>query len=439
LFKAYQFKNFIYQALDELKFIKPTEIQKRIIPKVMAGENVIGKSQTGTGKTHAFLLPLIDKLSNNSELEVLILTPTRELGFQLYEETVKITKHAPTAIDVRLYVGGADRVREMERLERSQPKIAIGTVGKITDLAVSSNILKIHTAKTVVFDEADMIFEFDKLEKVDQIITRLDKAVQILVFSATVNYSLRDFLNKYLAKLPMIDLSEEEFTKSSINHIFIPTKNKSKEELLAALLATFHPFLALIFVNTKSKVDELSAYLAASGYPVAKLSGDLQARARKQVLRRIKNGDYQYVVATDLAARGIDIIGVSHVINYELPDDIDYFVHRVGRTGRADFTGTSISLYDYEDDFYLNKLKAKGLNCVYMTLKQGELIKLTDRDIRPSRPALSMAEELHRAIPLPKKIKPGYRKKRKMEIEKQIRRQRRQKIEAIYRRKGKQR
>lgn len=430
MFRKYNFKNFINEAIRELGFEKPTEIQEKIIPKVLAGESVIGKSQTGTGKTHAFLFPLINGLGPGPETDVLILTPTRELGFQLYEETVKITSRAPEPIDVRLYVGGADREREIERLEKSQPKIVIGTIGKINDLAVTENVLKIHTIKSVVFDEADMIFESDRLADVDGILSRVDETVQILVFSATVNQELRVFLNKYLEKIPMIDLSGREFATSSVEHVLIPVKNRDKDQLLDNLLANFHPYLALTFVNTKSRADELAGRMASAGYNVGKLTGELTSRERKQILRRIKAGQFQYVVATDLAARGIDIVGASHVINYELPPEIDYFVHRVGRAGRAGFTGISYSLYDYDDIDYLQKLRAKGLKCALMDFKGGELRKVSSRSLRP-RP--KPGEELHRKIPLPKKVKPGYRKKRKLEIEKHIRRLRRQRIDAIYR------
>jgi ATP-dependent RNA helicase CshB len=434
MFKKYRFKEFIYEAIAELGFTAPTEIQDKIIPKVLSGQSVIGKSQTGTGKTHAFLFPLINNLGDGPETEVLILTPTRELGFQLYEETVKITKHAPMPIDVRLYVGGTDREREIERLAKSQPKIAIGSIGRISDLAVTANALKIHTIRTVVFDEADMIFESDRLTTVDAILSRIDATAQILVFSATINQELRVFLNKYLAKIPMIDLAGREFTRETITHVFIPAKNRDKDALLSELFSTFHPYLALIFVNTKARADELASHLAATGLEVGKLTGDLSPRDRKQMLRRIKSGQYQYVVATDLAARGIDITGVSHVINYELPTDIDFFTHRVGRTGRAGFTGMSISLYDYDDVEYLQKLRAKGLKCALMDFVNGELVRISSGTFRRRK---QLGEELHRIIPMPVKIKPGYRKKRKLEIEKRIRKLRRERIEAIYKGKRK--
>lgn len=438
MFKQYKFNKYIYQALDELEFIEPTEIQKQVIPIIQQGNNVIGKSQTGTGKTHAFLLPLLNNLTPSLETEIVIIVPTRELALQIYDEVNKITKFFPSNIDVRMFVGGTNREAEMERLEKSQPKIAIGTIGKIKDLVITTNLLKIHTAKTVVVDEADMVFESSEIEEIDQIFARFNEDIQTLVFSATLPNDLVVFLNKYLKKFEIIDLSKKDISKSSISHIFIPTKNKDKMQLLYDLLTSFHPYLALIFANTKTKVDEVAEYLSVQGLKVGKLTGDLEPRERRQVIKRIKDGMFQYVIASDIASRGIDIIGVSHVINYELPSDVEFYTHRTGRTGRADFEGVSISFYDYEDDAYINKLEAKGLNCIYMALKDNELVPTKERNARDKRiPRTStIEEEIHRRIPLPKKVKPGYRKKRKEEIEKKLKKIKRQKIEDIYRRKA---
>lgn len=438
MFKQYKFNKYIYQAIDELGFIEPTEIQKQVIPIIQHGNNVIGKSQTGTGKTHAFLLPLLNNLSNSLGTEIVIIVPTRELALQIYDEVIKITKFFPGNVDVRMFVGGTNRDAEMERLEKSQPKIAIGTIGKIKDLAITTNLLKIHTAKAVVVDEADMVFESSEIEEIDQIFARFNEDIQTLVFSATLPNDLIVFLNKYLKKFEMIDLAKRNISKSSISHIFIPTKNKDKMKLLYDLLTSFHPYLALIFANTKTKVDEVAEYLSSQGLKVGKLTGDLEPRERRQVIKRIKDGMFQYVIASDIASRGIDIIGVSHVINFELPSDVEFYIHRTGRTGRADYEGVSISFYDYEDDEYINKLEAKGLNCIYMTLKDNELVPTKERNARDKRirRTSTVEEAIHRQIPLPKKVKPGYRKKRKEEIEKRLKKIKRQKIEDIYRRKA---
>lgn len=437
MFKDYNFKEYINKGLDFIGFSEETDIQKEVISRALRGENIIGKSQTGSGKTHAFILPMLQKLEINDEISSVIIVPTRELGFQIYDEISKITKFSEEFIDVRLYVGGTNRESELARLEKTQPNIVIGTIGKIKDLAITTNALKIHTAKMVIVDEADMVFETLEFEEVDHIFARFEEP-QILTFSATISETMMHFLDKYLSKNKVIDLVGKKNLKAEIEHVFIPTKNRNKDNLLFDLLNTFHPYLALIFANTKVKVDEIADFLVSKGLKVAKITGDLEPRERKQVLKRIKDGQYQYVVASDLASRGIDLEGVSHVINYELPNDIEFFIHRIGRTARYDATGTSISFYDYDDDNYLKKLEEKGIHSVYKNLKNGELTVTRERNAKRPERKLSPAEKLlHEKIPLSKKVKPGYKKKRKELINKEARKLKRSRINEIYKRKAK--
>ena len=274
-----------------------------------------------------------------------------------------------------------------------------------------------------------------EMEEVDKVFGRFLNP-QIMTFSATIPQNLMVFLNKYLSKNEVIDLVGKDNSKESIDHIFIPTKNKNKDELLVTLLNTFHPYLALIFANTKNKVDEIADYLASNGFKVGKITGDLEARERKQVIKRIKEGQFQYVVASDIAARGIDITGVSHVINYELPKDIEFYIHRIGRTARFDATGMAISFYDYEDDNYIKALKQKGLACTYRNLKDGELKPTKERNVT-FRKTSKFEAEVHKQIPLSKKVKPGYKKKRKEQIQKEARKNKRNYINEVYKRKRK--
>ena len=435
-FKKYKFKDYIYEGLESISFYEPTEVQDSVIPLALKGENIIGKSQTGTGKTHSFLLPILQSIDETlDEVQAVIIVPTRELAFQLYDETIKLTKFSESPIDVRTFIGGTNRDAEIKRLEKSQPQIVIGTIGKIQDLVVKENILKIHTAKIVAIDEADMVFEITEMEEVDKVFVKFDEEVQKLIFSATISNELVHFLNKYLSKNEVIDLTKKELSKNTIEHIFIPTKNKDKLSLLVDLLNGIHPYLALIFANTTEKVDEIAEYLSGEGLKVGKLTGKLQARERKQVLKRIKDGMYQYVVCSDIASRGIDITGVSHVVNFELPNDIEFYVHRTGRTARFSNTGFAITFYDYDDDSYINKLEEKKLKCVYKALKDGVLVDTKERNAREKRDRRidSFEESLHTKIPLGKKVKPGYKKKRKEEIKKQVRKYKQGKIKEAIR------
>lgn len=438
-FLDYNFKDYIIQGLNELGFNETTKIQEIVIPHALNGESLIGKSATGSGKTHAFLLPILQRLdSSKPYVQALIISPTRELATQLFSEVTKITKFNPH-IEAKLYVGGTNRDNEIEWLSKKQPQIVVSTIGKLKDLAVKENALKIYTTKTVVIDEADMVFESSELKEIDSIFALFQEKIQTLVFSATISKNLIGFLNKYLSKTPVYDVDKDTISKNTIEHIFIPTKNKNKFELLYSLLKTFEPYLCLIFANTKDKVNEIAKFLASKNISTVKLSGELESRERKQVLKRIKDGAVQYVVASDLASRGIDITGVSHVVNFELPSDLEFYIHRSGRTARYDGTGKCITLYDFSDDSYIKNLKAKGLNCVYMTIKNNELVITKERNtkiIRKSSFVKRVEEELHYKTPMPKKVKPGYKKKRNEEIEKQVRRLKRKHIQEIYKKRN---
>jgi len=435
-FVNYKFKDYINKGLASIDFYEATPIQEIVIPKLLKKENIIGKSETGTGKTHAFILPVLQNLDEEKEeVQAVVFSPTRELATQLYDEFLKITKFAD--IDVRLYVGGTDRENEIKRLEKSQPQIVIGTIGKIKDLAIDTNVLKIFTAKTIVIDEADMVFEKEEIETLDKVFANLDNFENVASFSATIPAGLVNFLNKYFIKHEVIDLTTSKTGKKEIEYIFIPTKNKDKNQLLLDVLKTFTPYLVLIFANTKETVNNVASFLGNQGIKVAKLTGDLEARERKQVLKRIKDGSIQYVVASDIASRGLDIEGVSHVINYELPQDIEFFIHRVGRTGRYDLTGTAISFYDFNDDQYLLDLKKKGMICTYMALAQDGTLKPTskrnNRAQEHKSPKVKQIEnDVHLRTPMPKKVKPGYKKKRLDQIERKLKYMKRRKIDEMF-------
>ena len=436
-FDDYKFKDYIYKGLENINFKKPTEVQEIVIPKALKGDNIIGKSQTGTGKSHAFILPVLQKLDeNNKEVQTVIVSPTRELAYQLYNNIIEITKFSDTPIDCRLYIGGQNRENEINKLNVSQPQIVIGTIGKLTDLAIKTNLLKIHTAKIVIIDEADMVFEMSEISEIDKLFARFQD-IQVMSFSATIPNNLINFLNKYLDKSDVIDLVKKKVEKDNISHYFLPTKNKNKDELLCDILRAIQPYLVLIFANTVKKVDEIAIMLSSNGFKVGKLTGELEARERKNILNRIKNGEFQYVVCSDIASRGMDIIGVSHVINYELPKDSEYYIHRIGRTARMDATGMAISFYDYEDENYVNILKNKGLTITFMAFKNGEFVITKERN-RQTKKTSALEQEIHAKHPVPKKVKPGYKKKRKEAIEKEIRKVKRNHIEQIYRKKARE-
>ena len=431
-FSDYNLKPFLNEGLKSIKFISPTKIQELVLPRAIKKESIIVQSATGSGKTHSFLIPILQNLNiEKEEVQAVIISPTRELASQLYEVLLKLTKYSSTPINVARAIGGVDREQEIKRFEKSQPHIVIGTIGRLNDLVVDSNVLKIHNAKTVIIDEADMIFEEKELEEVDKIMGVVQGNPQFLVFSATIPQGLKTFLKKYLRGIDVISLEEKTLTHKNITHIMVPCKAKDRKDVLLQLMDYINPYLGIIFCNTKETVDELSLFLAEQGLKIGKLHGDLDDRNRKQILKRITNLEFKYIVASDIAARGIDIEGVSHVINYDLPKEIEFYIHRTGRTARFDKTGEAYSLYAYGDDAYVKKLQAKGLEVTFMKLSNGTLSPASAPK-RPATKAKTYEEELHQKIRLPKKVKPGYKKKRKEEIKKLVSKAKRQHIDELY-------
>lgn len=436
-FNKFHLKEYINLGLKNIGFNAPTKIQDLVIPRALTGESLVVESATGSGKTHSFLIPILENLDEDlNEVQTIIISPTRELATQLYNCLVELAKYKET-INVARIIGGADREAEIKRFEKSQPQIVVGTIGRISDLAINSNVLKVHTAKQIVIDEADMIFDQKELIEVDKLIGKIQGEPQFLIFSATIPKGLRIFLNKYLSRVKSISIKEEKLTHGNINHIMVPCKAKNKYDILKELLNTINPYLAIIFANTKENVDELAMNLANDGYRVGKLHGAMEDRIRKQMIRRIHNLEFQYVVASDIAARGIDIQGVSHVINFDLPNDIEFYIHRTGRTARFDQTGNAYSLYAYEDDEYIKNLQAKGLKTTVLKIVNGEFVdaKILRKSTEKSKTVM-IEEEVHKKIPVPKKVKPGYKKKRKELIEKTIKKVKKERIQEIYRQKA---
>lgn len=427
-FREFNFKEYIYQALDEINFKEPTEVQARLIPTILKGKSVVGQSQTGSGKTHTFLLPIFQNLNaQKDEVQAVITTPSRELAYQIYEAAKQLAKFSPENIWIQNYVGGTDKQRQIEKLKSHQPQLVIGTPGRILDL-VRENALDIHNAHYLVVDEADMTLDLGFLKETDAIASTLPKDLQMLVFSATIPEKLRPFLRKYMYN-PVIEVvANKHVISPTIDNWLVSTKGRDRNKLIYDLLTMGKPYLALVFANTKERADELTNYLRSQGLKVAKVHGGIQPRQRKRIMREIQNLDYQFVVATDLAARGIDIEGVSHVINDDIPEDLEFFVHRVGRTGRNGMKGTAITLYEPSEEKLIDELESMGVHFVPKAVKNGEIVDSYDRNRREKRQTRkeSMDPKLRGFVKKEKKKrKPGYRKKIKRAIKRDEQQKRR--------------
>ncbi|WP_026692875.1 DEAD/DEAH box helicase [Peribacillus kribbensis] len=427
-FERFNFQNYIIDAINELGFSKPTEIQERVIPAIKNGWSMIGQSQTGTGKTHAYLLPVMDRLDlEKEEVQAIIAAPTRELANQIYQEALKIAAQFPedSPVSVKLFIGGTDKQRTIEKLKK-QPQLVIGTPGRIKDLVIE-NALEVYNAKTLIVDEADLMLDMGFIEDVDQFAGKMAEKTQMLVFSATIPEKLKPFLKKYMENPKYVQVSPGQAAAKKIDHVLIPAKHRNKMTLLYDMLQLYNPYLAIIFTNTKKKAEEVAASLTGKGLKVGRIHGDLTPRERKKMMKQVNDLEFQYIVATDLAARGIDIEGVSHVINFELPSDLDFYIHRTGRTARAGYSGIAATIYETSDEDALNRLEKMGIEFKNIDIRDGEWTEAEDRNKRQKRKRQDddAVETAKRLVKKPSKVKPGYKKKMQYEMESIKKRQRR--------------
>ena len=440
-FNEFNLKPYLVKAVQAINFRQPTPVQEKVIPDILAGKSVVGQSATGSGKTHAFLLPIFTRINPDDQaVQAVITTPSRELAYQIYNAAKQLNKFADQPLTIHNYVGGTDKQHQIDQLERKQPQLVIGTPGRVLDL-INSQHLDIHTATMFVVDEADMTFDMGFLEPVDQIASHFPDNLQMMVFSATIPQKLRPFLKKYMANPVLEEIPTETVINPDVENWLMSTKGQDKNQLIYRLLTMGEPYLALVFANTKERVEELTRYLSEQGLKVAMIHGGLEPRKRKRTMRQIRNLDYQYVVATDLAARGIDLDGVSLVINDDIPSDLEYFVHRVGRTGRNGMPGTAITLYAPAEDDLISKLEERGIKFIPKQLKNGRIVTTHDRNRRKKykRRQAELDPSMKGYVKkTKKKVKPGYKKrikraikedeqqKRKMELRHKIRKAKRQ-------------
>ncbi|MBK5442577.1 MULTISPECIES: DEAD/DEAH box helicase [unclassified Peribacillus] len=427
-FERFNLKSYILDAVRTLGFDKPTEIQERVLPSLLKGSSLIGQSQTGTGKTHSYLLPIMNKLdAGKNEVQAIISAPTRELANQIYKEALKIADHFPEdeQIQVRCFIGGTDKQRMIDKL-KIQPQLVIGTPGRIKDL-VEAQALQVYTAKMLVVDEADLMLDMGFLEDVDLFASRMAEKIQMLVFSATIPEKLKPFLNKYMENPKYVQVNPKQATAAKIEHVLIPLRHRNREQLLHDIIVRYNPYLAIVFTNTKKMADHVANSLIEKGLNVGRIHGDLTPRERKKMMKQIKDLEYQFIVATDLASRGIDIEGVSHIINYELPSDLDFYIHRTGRTARAGYSGIAATIYDTSDEDSLNRLEKMGIEFHDADIQNGDWINIDERNKRKNRKKQKSDIDVKasRHVKKPTKVKPGYKKKIQRDVENFKKRERR--------------
>lgn len=346
----------IEKALTKMGFEEFTEIQAKAMPLIEAGKDIIGHSQTGTGKTAAFGLPLLDRLDyDNQNIQSIIICPTRELAVQVKAEVDSMGQYLPKLKTVAIY-GGESITIQMKSL-KYKPQVIIGTPGRIIDL-IKRNYIKLFDVSYLVLDEADEMLKMGFIEDIEFILQQTNSDRQTVMFSATMPKRIVDITHKYMKNPELVSVVVGEEANRDITQHYYLVQDKNKIEGITRLLSVYNTSLTLIFCNTKRKVDDVTRELSKKGYNVDKIHGDLKQTNRLQVLDSFHAGVLDILVATDVAARGLDIKNVEVVINYDVPEKAEYYVHRIGRTGRIGNKGFSFTMVAKRDIHRLNNIMA---------------------------------------------------------------------------------
>lgn len=437
-FKDFNLSEYTKSFIELNNFKNPTPIQEAVIPYALKGRDIIAVSATGTGKTHAFLIPIMEKINTESQtVQAVITAPTRELAVQIFEFAKLISIANPNII-IKLITGGINRDKMIDSLKQ-QPHIVIGTPGRIKDLFINEAVLRVDTASIFILDEADMTLEYGFLDDVDAICGRMSENLQMLAFSATIPLSLKQFLKKYMRNAITIDMQNDSDFNPKIEHILIPCKHKSYSQIILSIKDGFMPYVCLIIANTRDEASEIASDLRNTNINLLEIHGGLTSRERKQAMKELTNLTQTYVVATDIASRGLDIEGITHVISCGFPVDLDFYIHRSGRTGRSGKEGTCFALYHEEDAKSIKNLQAKGIKFKHQVFKDNRWKELPPFGYKRKPKNDLIEKEIAKTLTRKNaKVKPGYKKKRKAQIEKIKRKEKRNFIQEQIRQQQKE-
>lgn len=414
-FQDLNLKEFVLKTIQNLKFKELTKIQEKMIPKILKNQSIIVNSNTGTGKTYGYLLGVINKINSDiNKTQTIIILPTKELAFQVSVIIQQFLKNNDKLKMVNL-IQNKNWTEQKQKFENTPPHLVIGTPSKLKKM-LDDEILNLTTSKMVVIDEVDMIFDLDFINEIDFLLSKMAKDTQFMVFSATINNQLQGFLRKYLPNTKIIDLVDYNQQKN-IEHFLIKAKYHNRLKILDELLNKTDPFLCLIFVNKKTEISEVLKLFSQKKIKIGQIHSNLQPRERIKMLKRIKNNEFKYVVCSDIASRGIDLLGVSHVISLNLPYDLTYYFHRAGRTGRGKYHGSSFLFFDSNEEEQINLLIKKGIDFKMWS----DTSKTVKTERKSSNIIIDMAQNDLKKIfskYSSSPIKPGYKKQRQEDIKK---------------------
>ncbi|MCR5079606.1 MAG: DEAD/DEAH box helicase [Bacilli bacterium] len=424
-FKSLALSETMISSLARQGYLSPSPVQERVIPKALKGQSLVCQSETGSGKTHSFLIPIIDSIdfSKNNSLQAIIIAPSRELARQIYTFASAFIADFPS-LKVRLFSSEMEKEQNEEGLSKA-PHIVIGTPGRLGEVLDRDYSLDLHEVRTLVLDEADMLMEFGYFDEIDSLFDKLPERKQTMVFSATLNEGLTSKLSRYISSSFLYE-GKDNKTATRVRHHLVDVKHAPIEDALIRFLKSRPIYLGLIFASKKEGANAAYAALKKAKLNAVLFTGDLEDRERKKTIKSIKENRYQYIVCSDLLARGIDIEDVSDVISLDLPSDSAYYYHRAGRTGRFDKEGDSWVFYNRDSLRRPKELLEAGVPFDYYELRGETLVpdelgliekkKFTIKKNWESEEQLKDIK-IAKAKSRSKKVKPGYKKKTKEAIE----------------------
>ncbi|MBU5310916.1 DEAD/DEAH box helicase [Tissierella carlieri] len=367
-FKILGISKELEKVLEKDGITKPTPIQEQAIPQLLKGKDVIAQAHTGTGKTFAFMLPIMETIDITKPcIQALIIAPTRELAIQITNEAKKLAQ--AKNISILAVYGGQDVERQLRKLNKGV-NIVIGTPGRLLD-HMGRKSIDLGQVKMIVLDEADEMLNMGFLKDVEEIIYKTSKTRQTMLFSATMPKQLRSLAVRYMKEPVQIQIQSEKVTLDEIKQVVIETTDRGKQDALCSVIDEERPFMAMIFCRTKRRVKALNSDLRNRGYNSDEIHGDLSQAKREKVINSFRDMKLQLLVATDVAARGLDIEGITHIFNYDIPEDAESYIHRIGRTGRAGETGKAFTFVTPRDQQDLISIENK----IRMNLKKRKIVK----------------------------------------------------------------
>lgn len=434
-FSAFNLTPHMVASLKKLGYSEPSPVQSAVIPKALRGTSLLAQSATGSGKTHAFLVPLLERTDVNlPRLQSIIIAPTRELARQTYDFARAFLPYYPK-FKVRLFTSESEVSQNEEGLSEA-PQMVIGTPGRLKDILVDKHLLNLQSVRSVVLDEADMLLDLGYFGDIEAIFAVL-KDPQTMVFSATLKQNLRDELHHFVRSDFEFE-GEKTETAATVRHHLVDIKHADPLSALVNFLDVRKPYLCLVFASKKEMVGKCFDYLQENGIDAIYFSGSLGDRARKKAIRLIKGNRFQVIVASDLLARGIDIEDVSDVVSLDLPSEEEFYFHRAGRTGRFGKDGDSWVFYDDDHKERAQKLFDEGVPFDFYILRTDRLVEdpvglAPKKKLSKKKPFMTENElkeiKIAKAETRPGKVKPAYKKKRKWAIDRVKKKYRRKAIQ----------